>query len=155
MGGVKGLVGLGKATTPMTRSVSNSQDGSQSSLGSSDNKGIGGVSRSILEDQLDVGLQISSALLYLHEKGIIFRDLKPANVGFDGEFTHHYARHLFSANHLSRFIMPFVRFPCGLVSVRGDVKLFDFGLATLMPQNGDPYEDGFVMSGAGKGFTIN
>lgn len=35
-------------------------------------------------------------------------------------------------------------------SVRGDVKLFDFGLATVMPPFGDPYEDKFNMSGAGK-----
>lgn len=34
--------------------------------------------------------------------------------------------------------------------VRGDVKLFDFGLAAIMPPNGDPYEDHFVMSGAGE-----
>ena len=33
--------------------------------------------------------------------------------------------------------------------VRGDVKIFDFGLATVMPPNGDPYEDKFDMSGAG------
>jgi hypothetical protein len=37
---------------------------------------------------------------------------------------------------------------CG--QVRGDVKLFDFGLAAVMPPNGDPYEDHFVMSGAGE-----
>jgi serine/threonine protein kinase len=30
------------------------------------------------------------------------------------------------------------------------VKLFDFGLATVMPPHGDPYEDRFVMSGAGE-----
>ena len=33
--------------------------------------------------------------------------------------------------------------------MRGDVKLFDFGLATIMPPNGDPYDDRFRMSGAG------
>ncbi|KAL7539019.1 hypothetical protein ACHAXR_008973 [Thalassiosira sp. AJA248-18] len=33
--------------------------------------------------------------------------------------------------------------------LRGDVKLFDFGLAKIMPKNGDPYEDKFEMSGAG------
>ena len=70
----------------------------------------------VLEDQLDVGLQLASALAYLHEKNIIFRDLKPANVGFD---------------------------------VRGDVKMFDFGLATFMSEDGDPYEDEYEMSGAG------
>ena len=70
----------------------------------------------ITEEQLNVALQISAALVYLHGKNVIFRDLKPDNVGFD---------------------------------VRGDVKIFDFGLACVMPSNGDPYEDKFEMSGAG------
>jgi hypothetical protein len=72
--------------------------------------------KGLLSEQLEVLLQIAAAFVYLHEKKIIFRDLKPANVGFD---------------------------------VRGDVKLFDFGLAKMMPSDGDVYNDGFIMSGAG------
>ncbi|KAL7546653.1 hypothetical protein ACHAWF_009987 [Thalassiosira exigua] len=33
--------------------------------------------------------------------------------------------------------------------VRGDVKIFDFGLARVMPEGGDPYCDWYEMSGAG------
>ena len=65
---------------------------------------------------LFLAFQISAAISYLHSHNIIFRDLKPANVGFD---------------------------------VRGDVRIFDFGLARIMPANGDPYTDTFDMSGAG------
>ena len=53
---------------------------------------------------------------YMHKHSIIFRDLKPQNIGFD---------------------------------VRGDVKIFDFGLARIMPEDGNPYTDTFEMSGAG------
>ena len=72
--------------------------------------------RDLLSEQLEILLQITAAFVYLHEKNIIFRDLKPANVGFD---------------------------------VRGDVKLFDFGLAKMMPPDGDSYQEVFEMSGAG------
>ena len=70
----------------------------------------------LLEERLEVLLQIAAAFVYLHEKNIIFRDLKPDNVGFD---------------------------------VRGDVKIFDFGLSRIMPSNCDTYEEVFEMSGAG------
>lgn len=49
-----------------------------------------------LTERLKVALDVASALKYLHDNNIIYRDLKPDNIGFD---------------------------------VRGDVKLFDFGLA--------------------------
>lgn len=49
----------------------------------------------LLAERLFVAHNIASAIFYLHENNIIYRDLKPDNVGFD---------------------------------VRGNVKLFDFGL---------------------------
>lgn len=69
----------------------------------------------LIDECLTVALQISAAMEYLHSHSIIFRDLKPANIGFD---------------------------------VRGDVKIFDFGLARIMPKGGCPYSDTFEMSGA-------
>jgi len=53
--------------------------------------------RSFFAERLTVAYDIASALEYLHDRNVIYRDLKPDNIGFD---------------------------------VRGDAKLFDFGLAT-------------------------
>lgn len=69
-----------------------------------------------LDERLSVALQISAAMVYMHSHRCIFRDLKPANIGFD---------------------------------VRGDVKIFDFGLARVLPEQGNSYNDKFKMSGAG------
>ena len=70
----------------------------------------------VLDERLTIALQVSAAMAHLHSHSIIFRDLKPTNIGFD---------------------------------VRDDVKLFDFGLARIMPEDGCPHNDTFSMSGAG------
>lgn len=69
-----------------------------------------------LDKRLRMASSLAGAMKYLHEKGVIFHDLKPENVGVDK---------------------------------RGNVKLFDFGLAKFMPQHGDSYKDVYEMSGAG------
>jgi len=56
--------------------------------------------------QIQVSHAVADAMAYLHSKKIIFRDLKPDNVGFDS---------------------------------MGVVKLFDFGFAIGMPENGVIY----------------
>mmetsp|Transcript_14075 Transcript_14075/g.19767 ORF Transcript_14075/g.19767 Transcript_14075/m.19767 type:complete len:482 (-) Transcript_14075:312-1757(-) len=67
-----------------------------------------------LSDRLEVCMDVASALLYLHSKDIIFRDLKPDNVGFD---------------------------------LRGDVKLFDFGLAKELHPRKEVEQGQYSLSG--------
>jgi serine/threonine protein kinase len=71
----------------------------------------------LLVERLKVAYEISSALEHLHERRIIYRDLKAANVGFD---------------------------------IRGDVKIFDFGLSRFLPtsRTGD-LEESYRMSNVG------
>jgi len=58
--------------------------------------------RCFLGERLQSGFDVAAALKYMHLNKIIYRDLKPDNVGFD---------------------------------VRGDVKLFDFGLAKELDES--------------------
>jgi len=96
----------------------------------------------ILDDRLFVGLQIAAALRYLHSHSIMFRDLKPCNIGFDGKNDTVYQCTNLPCHHFifgTRFFRP---------TVRGDVKIFDFGLACVVPDD-NPHDDLYVMSGAG------
>jgi len=69
--------------------------------------------RKVWVDRLVVVYDLSTALEYLHSQKVMYRDLKPDNIGFD---------------------------------VRGDVKIFDFGLAREI--SGSPMTDGtYKMSG--------
>lgn len=58
--------------------------------------------RALLKERLLVAYDLTAALGYMHEHRLLYRDVKPENVGFD---------------------------------IRGDVKVFDFGLMKSMDDN--------------------
>lgn len=68
-----------------------------------------------LAERLVVAYDLCSALAFLHSNKIIYRDIKPENIGFD---------------------------------VRGDVKLFDFGLAVeMLPADKEKGTDMYHLTG--------
>lgn len=70
--------------------------------------------RKVWVDRLIVVYDLSTALEYIHSQNVMYRDLKPDNIGFD---------------------------------VRGDVKIFDFGLAREYPKTEKMANDTYEMSG--------
>lgn len=74
----------------------------------------GSKKRNFLMDRLMFACDISTALSYLHSMNVIYRDLKPDNIGFD---------------------------------VRGDVKIFDFGLAKELNSTNKLDDDTYQLSG--------
>mmetsp|Transcript_13377 Transcript_13377/g.20854 ORF Transcript_13377/g.20854 Transcript_13377/m.20854 type:complete len:541 (+) Transcript_13377:125-1747(+) len=64
--------------------------------------------RQFFLDRLAIARNIASALDYIHQHRVVFRDLKPDNIGFDS---------------------------------KGDVKIFDFGLAIGLPNSTDDTSD--------------
>jgi len=76
--------------------------------------GAGAQDPELVLKRIRVAAQIAAAVEYLHGRGIIFRDLKPNNIGFDE---------------------------------KGDVKIFDFGLAREVPTSKGHMDEVYHMSG--------
>ena len=62
----------------------------------------GNKTKELMEERLVSGTHLSAAFEHLHSRKILYRDIKPENIGFD---------------------------------VRGDIKVFDFGLAKEVHEN--------------------
>jgi serine/threonine protein kinase len=50
-------------------------------------KGRNSTKNQLFQERLQAAVDVASAVLHLHERRILFRDLKPANVGFNPEGT--------------------------------------------------------------------
>ena len=70
----------------------------------------------LVRERVQAAHDIASALEYLHDRRIINRDVKTANIGLD---------------------------------VHGDIKVFDFGLSRLLPDEDEKLQDGYAMSRVG------
>ena len=92
----------------------------------------------LLVDRLTVCYDLASALMYLHEHKIVYRDIKPENIGFDHRGKLYACFQLLQS---SNYLFPSLI----ILSVRrtGDVKLFDFGLCKDLTPSLKAYDGGY------------
>mmetsp|Transcript_17174 Transcript_17174/g.41691 ORF Transcript_17174/g.41691 Transcript_17174/m.41691 type:complete len:675 (+) Transcript_17174:87-2111(+) len=75
--------GLGRLFSRAGRKSSSSSSSSSSSRSSSHWMVLPNIVN--LEERLDAALQLADAVSFIHSKGILHRDLKPDNIGFDSD----------------------------------------------------------------------
>ena len=104
-----------------------------------------------LSERLKVAFDISAALKFLHGKSIIYRDIKPENLGFDSKFV---CWNIFQYRYPFYSSCPF----CFLTwkqslhtnyTVRGDIKLFDLGLVKELSAKNKKKDGTYKLSMAG------
>jgi serine/threonine protein kinase len=87
-----------------------------------------GKKGAFLAERLHVAFDVAAALSYLHGHNILYRDLKPDNIGFDVRGKLMFSIQWQLLDSIESLI--FHQFSCSLYRINtGDVKIFDFGLA--------------------------
>jgi serine/threonine protein kinase len=87
-----------------------------------------GKKGAFLAERLHVAFDVAAALSYLHGHNILYRDLKPDNIGFDVRGKLMFSIQWQLLDSIESLI--FHQFSCSSSRINtGDVKIFDFGLA--------------------------
>jgi serine/threonine protein kinase len=107
---------------------------SQGIMGYSFKDRDGSVKKQLFEERLRYGLDLAAAIAYIHSQLIIHRDLKSENIGFDVVSTGTLSIFKISISDALHLTSPFC-------VQRGDIKIFDFGLAKEIPRQENGYQD--------------
>ena len=101
--------------------------------------------RELMIERMTIAYDLAAAFMYLHENRLVYRDIKPENIGFDIR-----GNNLFCVCVLVMRLWTFSNIVAPMLhELAGDVKVFDFGLckslSSKLKARGDGY--GYRLTG--------